>query len=444
MGFYTTGLALTDINGDGYKDVIAANGNDMGLQSVTVYSNNKQGRFNKRPSWLSADLDYNTGIAVGDINGDGWIDVAVATGLGPEGDLGGGKVKVYLNRAGQLEKIPSYESADRYSAFGCALGDVDGDGDLDLAVGVMVENGKLEGSVRIYENKKGTLDTSPTWRSDDTTRAGALIFADMDQDGLLDLAVAASRSRIYSAKLGEGGAVHLAKTPSFVATTESFAALFGDAGRIGDRRSLALAVSYNDVCYQTRTPCGSSHFEVHTPPDAAVVWRSPRGGLGAGVLLADVNQDGQVDLLAGRWGLDKPSGAPLEIYLGEGGSFQPTPAFTSDTSSVIEAIAVADLVRAPAHLREVHEAFRIASPRAVVTLSHQVIEDIKEVRKNGAVLDPRSIAHVPGRNWISFAERLRPGDEIRVTYSVSTAPDIVVASFDPNIGNYIFYHALHR
>lgn len=443
MGFYTTGIALADINGDGYKDVIAANGNDMGLQSVTVYYNNKQGKFAKRPSWLSADLDYNTGVAVGDINADGWIDVAVATGLGPEGDLGGGRVKVYLNRGGQLAKTPSYESADRYSAFGCALGDADGDGDLDLAVGIMVEGGKLEGSVRIYQNNNGTLDRSPTWRSDDATRAGGLIFADMDQDGLLDLSVAASRSRVYSAKLGEGGAVHLAKTPSFVSTTESFAALFGDAGRLGDRKSLALAISYNDVCYQMGTACGSSHFEVYNPPDDAVAWRSPKGGLGSGVLLADVNQDGRVDLLAARWGVDKPSGAPLEIYLGEGESFHSSPAFTSDTSSVIEAIAVADLVQAPAQLREVSETFRIASPSAVVTLSRQIIEDIKEVRKNGAVLDPKATARVPGRSWISFAERLRPGDEIRVTYSYSAALDIVLANFDCNIGNYIFYNSLH-
>jgi len=66
------------------------------------------------------------------INLDGWIDVAVSVYIGPDGFGDPGKVKVYYNQEGELEGIPSFESYNFYT-FSCALGDADGDGDLDLA-----------------------------------------------------------------------------------------------------------------------------------------------------------------------------------------------------------------------------------------------------------------------------------------------------------------------
>jgi len=53
LSHIATGLALADINGDGWKDMVVANGNDIQLQSLVVYYNNGDGTF---PSGLSRAL----------------------------------------------------------------------------------------------------------------------------------------------------------------------------------------------------------------------------------------------------------------------------------------------------------------------------------------------------------------------------------------------------
>jgi len=45
-----TGLGVTDINQDGWDDIVVANGNDIYRQSVVVYYNNGAGSFPTSPS----------------------------------------------------------------------------------------------------------------------------------------------------------------------------------------------------------------------------------------------------------------------------------------------------------------------------------------------------------------------------------------------------------
>jgi hypothetical protein len=442
MGFHSTGLALVDINGDGWKDVVVANGNDVAMQPVTVYYNDKKGGFSAAPNWMSSDLDYNNGLTAGDINGDGTIDIAVSVGVGPTGELGEGRVKVYFNTGSELAKTPSYESADRYSAFGCALGDADGDGDLDLAVPVLAEVGRFNGAVRIYTNVDGSLETLPSWKSTDMAMSGGAVFADINQDGFLDLAVAASNAKIYSGGVSTAGMIRIAKQPSWTSANGSYSAFFVDVGRVGTSTSTSapsVVVSYNDVCYLLSTQCKTSFFDLYKPPGTTYTWRPQKGGLGSGIVLADVNKDGILDLITGRWGVEATTGSPLTIYLGKNSSFEVEPSYISDpeNASVIETIAVADLGRM--QIVDASESFSITWPRAVVTLSRQVIEEVKEVRKNGALLAKGAYTSVPGRAWISFAERLNAGDVVQVTYTYSNSLDIVAANFNCDIGNYIFY-----
>src|SRR5512137_491079 len=84
-GHRATGLGLADINGDGWKDLVVANGNDMARQNLVVYYNNGDGTFPLDPSWESADIDYHGHLACGDIDQDGDIDVAVSVYIGESG-----------------------------------------------------------------------------------------------------------------------------------------------------------------------------------------------------------------------------------------------------------------------------------------------------------------------------------------------------------------------
>jgi hypothetical protein len=464
------GAGLGDINGDGFADLVVATGNDLAKQAVVVFYNDGKGGFPATPSWSSSDLDYHTGIAVGDIDLDGAIDVAVTVGPEPSNTEDQGYAKVYMNRGGELEKEPSYRTADRFSAFGCALGDHDGDGDLDLAVPAAFEGSGTRvtaGPVRIYENVGGRLTPRPAWQSAPRVHASNVKFADIDGDGLLDMAVAARTLPIHRARIEGDGSVTLPVDPWWRAPEEIGMPFFLDVGQVGS--SLVLVTSYNDYMFVPPddlapglSPAPEEDVPVPLidappPPEdcppamagsvsrvmayaplegASPIWRSDTVGWGAGVRLADLNGDGVQDLLAARWGpnfygLD----APLEIYLGTSRSFQTRPGWVSRTCSVGEAVLLWDLDEAA--VEQVSESFQVERPQAIVTLARQLVQKIVEVRRNDVALGPRDYVTVPGGNWISFRERLRAGEEVSVRYEYSPEPDIVLTNTQGS--NYVFH-----
>jgi hypothetical protein len=444
MGFYETGLALGDINGDHFPDLVVSSGNDRGWQALAVYLNDGQGVFPKRPDWMSEDLDSNGNLALGDINGDGWLDVAVVT-LG--NDVGQGRVKVYFNRPvdgrGELEKRPSYQSGDRFSGFSCALGDADGDGDLDLAVSVLGEAAQLYGYQRLYFNEGGgKLATLPGWKSSEKMLGGAILFADVQQDGVMDLIVGAEQVNVYAGSPVEGGGSQLPATPWW-SSEKGVQVPWVDVGPLGPQRTWGLVASRNNVlCISSgQSGCDTPRYQafVPSPGHPEALWSSSSRGLGSGVKLADADGDGVLDLLGGSWGTDALDGGPLEIYLGGGGAFASTPAFSSDPkyNAQIQSLDVANLNQQCLGERVWEHTF--TGPQSVITLPDQLIGQLGPVEKNGAVLDARQYTSVPGAAWVSFAQRLQAGDTLRIQYTSPSVFDIALANFDCGIGNYVYY-----
>src|SRR5439155_11712453 len=119
-------VAIGDLNGDGKPDLAVANGSS---NTVSVLLGNGNGSFGAR-------TDYGTGsaprsVAIGDLNGDGKPDLAVAnTGSYPGYD---GTVSVLLgNGNGSFGAKTNFGTGSK--PFSVAIGDVNGDGRPDLAV----------------------------------------------------------------------------------------------------------------------------------------------------------------------------------------------------------------------------------------------------------------------------------------------------------------------
>jgi hypothetical protein len=173
------GATWGDYDNDGFLDLFVAvglGGNDL------LYRNNGDGSFTK----IAADpvvqsAGNSRGCAWGDYDNDGHLDLFVANEQGQNNFL------FHNNGGGAFTKI-NFGSIvnDGGASYGCAWGDYDNDGYLDLFVANLNQNNFL-----YHNNRDGTFTRVTSGRivSDGGASQGCA-WGDYDNDGLLDLFVA--------------------------------------------------------------------------------------------------------------------------------------------------------------------------------------------------------------------------------------------------------------
>lgn len=137
-------------------------------------------RLDDRISITNRNLLSGSGVALGDVDGDGWCDLYLCS-------LAEGN-RFYRNRGEcRFEDVTPGSGTECPNQFstGAALADVDGDGDLDLLVNA------LGGGTRLFRNEGHFRFTETTRSAGLASRAGAtsLALGDLDLDGDLDLYV---------------------------------------------------------------------------------------------------------------------------------------------------------------------------------------------------------------------------------------------------------------
>ena len=169
-----------DVNGDGFTDIIygAQNHDTGGSEAGRAYVHyggpsggiGSSAKANVHPT-DEVDADFGRAVTqVGDINGDGYHDIAVGA---PGADAGGtdrGKVFIYLGEPGGIEASPSTTLSGTINneAFGQSVTggwDVNGDGYGDLVVGAPGYTGAHvgEGAAFLYLGGADGLSSSPAW-----------------------------------------------------------------------------------------------------------------------------------------------------------------------------------------------------------------------------------------------------------------------------------------
>jgi len=208
--------AAGDVNGDGYDDIVVAAPNQStgedGIHEgqVFVYHGSATG-LGTSSAWTMSPPDpyfhdnQQFGYAVasaGDVDGDGFDDVAIGWKDFPNTQRPQGKVVVYRGSASGLEIVPAWtwvgpvepwETGEVHSV--ASAGDVNGDGYSDLLVGMPLI-GDLRGSALLFHGSAAGLETDPAWVR--TTAAGDWSYGssvaaagDVNADGYADVIVGA-------------------------------------------------------------------------------------------------------------------------------------------------------------------------------------------------------------------------------------------------------------
>ena len=185
----TTGWAnrivLCDMNEDGRLDVVSSYS-----AGPRVWLNQGEGQWRAASAGLPSPLVHGlyTGIATGDVNEDGRTDIISANWVdGPE---------VYLQQEnGSWKKTPDVFPEMTGGAVGLALGDLDHDGHLDMAVSGKLrygQRGYVRGVFALRGNGAGEWTYIAHCGLPDTGLAATsgVALVDVDRDGLLDLAAA--------------------------------------------------------------------------------------------------------------------------------------------------------------------------------------------------------------------------------------------------------------
>ena len=113
-------MAIGDLNGDGHLDLAVAN---YSSTAVSVLLGDGAGRFGPHTDFPTGDFPW--AVAIGDLNGDGHLDLAVANKTLAE-------VSVLLgDGTGGFGPHADFPTASH--PFSVAIGDLNGDGHPDLA-----------------------------------------------------------------------------------------------------------------------------------------------------------------------------------------------------------------------------------------------------------------------------------------------------------------------
>ena len=175
VGIGTQTLALADFDQNGRLDVAYDNRNS---DSISILLQDDGGNFLDAVEYSANIGPKPTSLTTGDLDNDGNLDIVVA-------NFGGHDVSVLMGKGnGSFEDATRFRTGHRPN--GVAIADLDLDGDSDIAVNI------LNSSVNILANEGGTF-VAPERIVLRSGLTNNLTAADLNQDGIPDLAVVANR-----------------------------------------------------------------------------------------------------------------------------------------------------------------------------------------------------------------------------------------------------------
>jgi hypothetical protein len=317
-------VAIGDLDGDGRPDIVAVNFNSGNQSTMSFYLNTSvDGVISFGPRSDIATGQGSSGVAIGDLNGDGRPDIIVASG-------NSGWLSVFLNTSTGVGAV-SFAPAVNYTAFNhsqsIAIVDLDQDGRPDIVTA------DFNNTMTVYQNASIggvlTMVPLPVYQYDPETYPQYVSAGDLDGDGLPDVVMVNYGAKTFSLirNYSSGGNISLMDYNNVGAAVSpvSFADINGD-GKVdlvaGNVNNGAVSVFQNIV---------TSPGSLSVAPNVDFSLGAPATVFAA---VGDLDGDGKPDIIATA--LYRNSVAVLRNRIGDPviGSFSPDSAIKGDTVTI--------------------------------------------------------------------------------------------------------------
>lgn len=277
-----------DFNGDGILDLAETRCQiDVPSTTITcellVFLGNGDGTFSQSAEMSPADVSFGNPV-IGDFNGDGKLDIAVATST----NSGSQAITVFLGNGDGTLQSGLLSSASNIGGVNVA-GDFDGDGKLDL-IGTTATTTEI---VFLHGNGDGTFN-EPSTSYSITQDLDQILAADLNGDGKLDLVTLQSQQNAsnvtyeFTVMLGNGdGTFQTAVSypiPVSVSGSTISGILLDDFGSNG-KLDLACPSNTNTAIVPGNGDGTFDLTNIVTVPGTSVV-----------VVAGDYDNDGKIDL----------------------------------------------------------------------------------------------------------------------------------------------------
>ncbi|MES1182288.1 MAG: VCBS repeat-containing protein, partial [Myxococcales bacterium] len=275
-------IFLADMNGDGRLDMITG---DAGREGLAVLLNTGAGFTSLPPVTTAIKMPSLSVPAVGDLDGDGKADVAIASA--------GDAQVVILRNLGDGTFAPPTTVKTGTNPTTMQLGDVNGDGKLDLVVGTTQDQG-----VAFFLNDgRGTFTAGGSQYLG--VIPGALVVGDVNGDGKVDIVTGSPPSESFATPamlhtlINDGSGKFTVASTSLSSNSSVVSLERADMDADGDMDLVAgLRGSFEGSVLVLRNSGGASPFS------AATAVAFPTDDYLSAARVGDMNGDGRPDLVS--------------------------------------------------------------------------------------------------------------------------------------------------